>query len=102
MGHMQLSKTRIVPEAWQDLSDEENDAKTAAIYDLIAKHGGDVKVVAFAPADTTLFSVIEYPDLASAQRSVAAILALQTLEFVSIETLWDVGEWVTMVREANA
>ena len=36
------------------------------------------------------------------QRSVAAILALQTLEFVSIETLWDVGEWVAMVREANA
>ena len=102
MAHTQLSKTRIVQEAWQDLSDEENDAQTAAIYDVIGQHGGDVKVVAFAPADTSLLSVIEYPDLASAQRSVAGILALRTLEFVSIETLWDVGEWVATVREANA
>ena len=101
MGHTQLSKTRLAPEAWQDLSDEENDAQTA-IYDVIGRHRGDVKVVAFAPGDTSLLSVIEYPDLAPAQRSVAGILALPTLEFVSIETLWDVGEWVAMVREASA
>lgn len=60
-----------------------------------------MKVVGFNPNDTLLTSVIEYPDDASAKRSVAGILALGTLEFVSIETLWDVVEWVGMVREAN-
>ncbi len=49
MAHMQLSKTRIVQEAWQDLSEDENEAQTAAIYDVIGKHGGDVKVVALSP-----------------------------------------------------
>ncbi len=100
MGHMQLTHTRVVPGAWDDLSDAENDAQTSAIYDVIGKHGGDVKVVAFAPGDATLVSVIEYPDLAAAQGSVAGILALQTLEFVSVEELWDIVEWTQMVRNA--
>ncbi len=100
MGHLQLSHTRIVPEAWQDLSEDENNAQTTAIYEVIGANGGDVKVVAFQPSDTTLVSVIEYPDELSAQRSVAGILALRTLEFVSIDTLWDVVEWTGIVREA--
>jgi hypothetical protein len=95
-----MSRTKIVPEAWRDISDAENDAQTAAIYDVIGKHGGDVKVVAFVPTDGTLMSVIEYPDLSSAQGSVAGILALQTLEFVSIEELWDVVEFTQLVRKA--
>ena len=102
MGHMQLSHTRIVPDAWRDLSDADNDAQTTAIYDVIGAQGGDVKVVAFAPADATLVSVIEYPDLASAQRSVAGILALGTLEFISVQELWDIVEWTQMVRKAAA
>lgn len=100
MGHMQLSHTKIVPEAWHDLSDADNDAQTTAIYDVIGAQGGDVKVVAFAPTDATLVSVIEYPDLASAQRSVAGILALGTLEFVSVQELWDIVDWTQMVRKA--
>ena len=102
MSHVQMSRTRIIPEAWRDLSVEQNDAQTTAIYDVIGKHGGDVKVVGFSPTDTTLVSVIEYPDELAAKRSVAGILALQTLEFVSIESLWDVVEWVGLVRDANA
>ncbi len=102
MSHLQLSHTRIVPDVWQNLTDEQNDAQTAAIYDVIGKFGGDVKVVSFSPSTVTLISVIEYPDEASAQRSVAGILALGTLEFVSVEHLWDITEWVAMVREANS
>jgi hypothetical protein len=102
VGHVQLSHTRIVAEAWRDLSDAENDAQTAAIYEVIGKNGGDVKVVAFVPNDGTLLSVIEYPDLASAQSSVAGILALQTLEFESIQELWDVVEFTQLVRKAAA
>jgi hypothetical protein len=100
MSHVQLSRTRIVPEQWQGLTPEENDAKTAAIYDVIGKHGGDVKVVGFTPSDTCLVSVIDYPDELSAQKSVAGILALGTLEFVSIDTIWDIVEWVQIVRDA--
>ena len=59
-----------------------------------------MKVVSFSPSEVTLISVIEYPDEASAMRSVADILALGTLEFVAIEGLWDVGEWVGMLRAA--
>ena len=102
MGHLQLSRTRAVQAAWQDLSDEQNDAQTTAIYDVIGKHGGDVKVVSFSPSENALTSVIEYPDEHSAKQSVAEILALGTLEFVAIETLWDVIEWVGMVRAANS
>jgi hypothetical protein len=101
MSHLQLSRTRILPEAWQDLSDADNDAKTAAIYEVIGAHGGDVKVTAFCPSDTTLVSVIEYPDELSAKRSVAGILALQSLEFVSVDHLWDLIEWVGIVRETT-
>jgi hypothetical protein len=100
MGHVQLSHTRIIPDAWRDISDADNDAQTAAIYEVIGKNGGDVKVVAFVPNDGTLLSVIDYPDLASAQSSVAGILALQTLEFASIQELWDVAEFTQMVRKA--
>lgn len=101
MSHLQLSRTRPVPTAWQDLTDAQNDAQTNAIYDVIGKHGGDVKVVSFSPSEAALTSVIEYPDEQSAMRSVAGILALGTLEFTSIETLWDVAEWVGMIRAAN-
>ena len=102
MSHLQLSRTRIVPGAWQDLSDEKNDAQITAIYAVIGEHKGDVKAVGFSPSDTNLTSIIEYPDEKSAQLSVAGILALGTLEFVSIEALWDVVEWTAMVRAANA
>ena len=60
-----------------------------------------MKVVSFSPSELALTSVIEYPDEQSAKRSVAGILALGTLEFVTIETLWDVVEWVGMIRSAN-
>ena len=56
----------------------------------------------FVPKDGTLLSVIEYPDLTSAQQSVAGILALRTLEFVSIEELRDVVEFTQLVRKAAA
>ena len=78
-----------------------NDVQTTAIYAVIGEHGGDVKVVSFSPSELALTSVIEYPDEQSAKRSVAGILALGTLEFVTIETLWDVVEWVGMIRSAN-
>jgi len=100
MGHMQLSHTKTVPDAWRDLSDAENDAQTTAIYDVIGAHGGDVKVAAFSPGDATVFSVIEYPDRASAQRSVAGVLALGTLEYVSVQELWDIVDWAQVVRAA--
>ena len=100
MSHLQLSRTRPVPAAWQDLTDAQNDAQTAAIYAVIGKHGGDVKVVSYSPSESALTSVIEYPDEQAAKLSVAEILALGTLEFVTIETLWDVIEWVGMVRAA--
>ena len=101
MAYTQLSRTTVVPEAWQDLTDAQNDAQTAAIYDVIGKHGGNVISVGFSPSHANLVSVIEYPDELSAQNSVAGILALRTLEFQSIEQLWDVVAWVTLVREAN-
>ena len=75
--------------------------ETAAIYQVIAERKGDVAVVSYSPSQMALTSVIEYPDEKSAQRSVAEILALNTLEYVSIETLWDVVEWVGMVRAAS-
>ena len=102
MSHLQLARTRVVPEAWQNLTDKQNDAQTAAIYEVIAEHGGDPKIISFAPGDVTLISVIEYPDELSAKRSVAGILALGTLEYLSIEVLWDVAEWIGIVREAGA
>lgn len=102
MSHLQFSRTKIVPEAWQDLTDEQNDAQTTAIYEVIGQHGGDVKLVAFNPSDVTLTSVIEYPDEESAKRSVAGVLALRTLEYVSVEVLWDIADWTAMVRNAAA
>ncbi len=70
---------------------------------MIAEHLGDVKVMSFRPSEHALISVIEYPDEGSAKRSVAGILALNTLEFLSVvEALWDVIEWVGMLRAANA
>ena len=102
MSHLQLARTKTIPEAWNDLTDAQNEAQTVAIYDIIAKNGGDAKVIAFSPTDVTLISVIEYPDELSAKHSVAAILALGTLEYVSVESLWDIGEWVGIVREAEA
>jgi len=101
MSHLQLSRTRVVPGAWQDLSNEQNDAQITAIYAVIGDHKGDVKAVGFSPSDTTLVSVIEYPDENSAKLSAAGIIALGTLEFVSIEALWDVVEWTSMIRTAN-
>jgi hypothetical protein len=87
MAYTQLSRTTPVIEAWQDITDEQNDAQTVAIYDVIGKHGGKVLSVGFSPTQANLVSVIEYPDELSAQKSVAGILALRTLDFQSIESL---------------
>jgi uncharacterized protein with GYD domain len=102
MSYLQLSRTRPTPGAWEGLTDVQNDAQTAAIYAVIGECGGAVKVVAFSPSELALTSVIEYPDEKSAQQSIARILALGTLEFVSIESLWDLGDWIGMVRAAAA
>ena len=99
---MQMSQTKIVPEAWHDLSDAENDAQLGAIYQVIGAHGGDAKVIAFSPADGTFVSVIEYPDVMAAKQTVAGILALGTLEFVSIQEPWDSVEFTQLVRKAAA
>ena len=101
MAYTQLSRTAPVVEAWQDITDDQNDAQTAAIFGVIEKHGGKVLTVGFSPSQANLVSVIEYPDELSAQKSVADILALRTLQFQSIEQLWDVTAWTSLVREAN-
>ncbi len=100
MTYVSYALTRPVPEEWQGLSQEESDAKTAAILGAVAEAGGDIKVTAFSPDHMALLSVIEYPDEKSGQRAVAAIVALGTLEFVSHHNLWDLGEWTAMLREA--
>jgi len=99
--YLQQSNTKIVPEEWQDLSQEQNDAQSAAIYEVIGGNGGDVQSLGFSPHHICLTSVISYPDEASAQKAVAEIVALGTLEFVSIEHLWDIGEWTAAMRAAN-
>ena len=80
MSYTELSRTRPIPSAWENLSDEQNDAQTAAIYAVIAKNGGDVKAVTYSPSRIALTSVIEYPDQRSAMNTAAEILALGTLE----------------------
>ncbi len=47
MAYTQLSRTTPVVETWQDITDEQNDAQTAAIYDVIGKHGGNVLTACF-------------------------------------------------------
>ena len=101
MSHTHLSRVRPVPEEWQDLSEAENDAQSAAIYAAIERHGGEMKAVGVSPSAMNMVSVIEYPDEASAQRAVAEIMALGTLEFESIETLWDVADWTSQLRAAQ-
>ena len=100
MSYTELSRTRPVPSAWENLSDEQNDAQTAAIYAVIAKNGGEVKTVTYSPSRIALTSVIEYPDQRSAMNTVAEILALGTLEYVEIEPQWDVAEFVGLARAA--
>ena len=68
MAYISFALTRPVPDEWQGLSQEENDAKTAAILDAVAKNGGDIKVTAFSGDHMALVSVIEYPDEMSGRR----------------------------------
>jgi hypothetical protein len=100
MSYTELSRTRPVPSAWENLSDEQNDAQTAAIYAVIAKNGGDVKAVTYSPSRIALTSLIEYPDQRSAMNTVAEILALGTLEYVEIEPQWDLAEFTGLARAA--
>lgn len=102
MAYISFALTKPVPEEWEGLSEEENDAKTAAVLEAVAKNGGEMKVSAFSPSHMALVSVIEYPDEESGKRAVADVAALGTLEFVSVHSLWDLGEWTAMIREANA
>ena len=102
MGYTELSRTRPVQSAWENLTDEQNEAQTAAIYAVIANNGGDVKTITFSPSHNALTSVIEYPDQRAAMNTVAEILALGTLEFVEIEPQWDVLEFTGLVRAAAA
>jgi hypothetical protein len=101
MAYISFALTRPVPDEWQGLTQEENDAKTAAILEAVAKNGGDVKVTAFSGDHMALVSVIEYPDEMSGRKAVADVIALGTLEFVSHHSLWDLGEWTAMLREAQ-
>jgi hypothetical protein len=101
MSHTHISRVRPVPEEWQGLSEAENDAKSAAIYMAIERNGGEMKAVGVSPSAMNMASVIEYPDEASAQKAVAEIMALGTLEFISIESLWDLGDWTAMLRAAQ-
>ena len=100
MSYTELSRTRPIPSAWENLTQAQNEAQTAAIYGVIAKNGGDVKAITYSPSRLALTSVIEYPDHRSAMNTVAEILALGTLEFVEIEPQWDVAEFTGLVRDA--
>jgi hypothetical protein len=100
MSYTELSRTRPVLSAWENLTDEQNEAQTAAVYSVIAQNGGDVKSITYSPSRVALTSVIEYPDQQSAMKSVAEILALGTLEYVEIEPQWDVAEFLGLARGA--
>jgi uncharacterized protein with GYD domain len=100
MGYIELSRTRPAEGAWENLTDEQSDKQTAAIYDVIARNGGDVKSVTFSPSHSAITSVIEYPEQHAAMKTVAEIMALGTLEFVEIEPQWDVIEFTGLVRAA--
>ena len=102
MNYLELSRTRPVIAAWENLTDAQNENQTTAIYDVIGKNGGDVKAVAFSPSHNAITSVIEYPDQLSAMTTVAEILALGTLEYVEIEPLWDVVQFTGLARSAAA
>ena len=102
MSYLELSRTRPVFAAWENLTDAQNENQTTAIYEVIGKNGGDVKAVAFSPSHYAITSVIEYPDQLSAMTTVAEILALGMLEFVEIEPLWDVVEFTGLARSAAA
>jgi uncharacterized protein with GYD domain len=100
MGYTELSRTRPVAGAWENLTDEQSDKQTSAIYGVIAHNGGDVKSVTFSPGRSAITSVIEYPDQQSAMKTVAEIMALGTLEFVEIEPQWDLLEFTGLARAA--
>ena len=100
MSYTELSRTRPVPSAWENLTDEQNEAQTAAIYAVIAKNGGEVKSITYSPTRIALTSVIEYPDQQSAMKTAAEILALGTLEYVEIEPQWDVAEFIGLAQGA--
>jgi uncharacterized protein with GYD domain len=100
MGYTELSRTRPVAGAWENLTDDQNDKQTAAIYDVIGRNGGDVKSITFSPTHSAVTSVIEYPDQQSAMKTVAEIMALGTLEFVEIEPQWDLLEFTGLARAA--
>jgi hypothetical protein len=67
---------------------------------VIEANGGDAKVTSFSPSHLGLVSVIDYPDEKSAQKAVAEIQALGTLEFVSMHHLWDLAEYTAATRAA--
>jgi len=102
MGYIELSRTRPVAGAWENLTDEQSDKQTSTIYEVIANNGGDVKSITFSPSHAAFTSVIEYQDQQSAMKTVAEIMALGTLEFVEIEPQWDVLEFTGLVRAAAA
>ena len=100
MGYTELSRTRPVAGAWENLTDEQSDKQTTAIYDVIARNGGEVKSVTFSPSHAAITSVVDYPDQQAAMKSIAEIMALGTLEFVEIEPQWDVIEFTALARAA--
>ena len=100
MAYSQLSFTQPVQEAWQGISDKENEAQTAAIFGVVEANGGEVKVSSFSPSHVAIVSVIDYPDEKSAQKAVAEVQALGTLEFVSMHHLWDLAEYTAVARKA--
>jgi uncharacterized protein with GYD domain len=101
MSITHLTRSRPVAAEWEGLSQEENDTKSAAIYNAVASNGGDMKYVAISPSGWNIVSVVEYPDDVSAKRGLAAVLALGTLEFDTVETLWDLTEWTGIQRAAQ-
>jgi uncharacterized protein with GYD domain len=102
MAHLQLSFTRPIPEQWQNLSEDEWNAKLGAILSVVDKHGGSVKVIGYSPGHMATLAVIEYPDQSSGVRAVAGVASLGTIEFQSIHPLWDLGEWRTLMAEGAA
>jgi hypothetical protein len=102
MAHLQLSFTRPIPEQWQNLSDDEWNAKLADILAVVEKQGGSVKVIGYSPAHMATLAVIEYPDPASGVRAVAGVVSLGTIEMQSVHPLWDLGEWRALINEGVA
>ncbi len=100
MTHCVATKVTFT-EAYLDMSEEQRLAEQTAAYEIVAKHGGELKGQWVLMSEGALLTIVEYPDEQSSIKSQIAIATRRAFQ-LQTQRAMPLEEYLPLLEAATA